>query len=46
MKKKQYHGFTPDWYMDAGKGICILVFTTTIVTNTTDFNKLVKATLK
>jgi hypothetical protein len=29
--------------MDAGKYICMLVFTTTIVTNSTDFNKYGKA---
>lgn len=31
--------------MDTGKHICLLVFTTTIVSNSTDFNKFVKATV-
>jgi len=43
--KDQYPSFTPAWYMDTGKYICLLVFTTTVVANSADFNKFVKTNI-
>lgn len=45
IEKVQYTGFTPAWYMGTGRYICVLVFTSAIISNSADMNKYIKSIL-
>ena len=40
---KSYPGFTPEWYMDQGKKICLFIFLSSFLSNTQDINKFAQA---
>lgn len=40
---KVYSGFEPNWYMDSGNKICIMIFMSSFLVNSKDVIKFVKS---
>jgi hypothetical protein len=43
---KIYRGFSFNWYQDVGKGLCLALFASALVSNITEIRKLVTSTLR
>lgn len=41
LSKHSYEGFTPDWYMDVGRGICFFIFMSSFISNAADLGQFI-----
>jgi len=46
LTKTNYPGFSPDWYMDTGRGICFFIFMSSFVSNSADLREFVLSIIK
>ena len=46
ISKTTYSSFTPDWYMTAGKSICIFIFLSAFISNSKEMYNFTKISLK
>lgn len=46
LTKESYKGFTPDWYMDVGRGICFFIFMSSFISNAADLGQFTISSAK